>query len=191
LRDGDPALFDEPGGISYADGRLFIADTNNHAIRVAPVQGGPVTTLQLHPLDRLSPAAMPECPLPQVSVAAQTIGPGAAELVIDLTLGAGFHLNEQAPASVEVRLEGTALALDDGARERTIADPSFPLRVPLVARAGEDSVTVQLTFYYCAEGSEAACYFDQVELTAPVRVAAEATGHEVGITYGLRARGEA
>ncbi len=57
LRDGDPAQFKEPGGISYADGRLFIADTNNHAIRVAPVEGGPVETLQLHPLDRLSPGA--------------------------------------------------------------------------------------------------------------------------------------
>jgi len=56
-RDGDLAQFDEPGGIGYADGRLFIADTNNHAIRVAPAEGGPVETLQLHPLDRLRPGA--------------------------------------------------------------------------------------------------------------------------------------
>lgn len=189
LRDGEPALFDEPGGVSYADGRLFIADTNNHAIRVAPVDGGPVTTLQLHPLDRLTPAALPECPLPRVAVGAQTIAPGAAELVIDLTPGAGYHLNEQAPASVELRLEGTALAPDDGALERTIADPSLPLRVPLIARVGEDRVTARLTYYYCAEGSDAACYFDQVELTAPVTVAADAAGHEVRLTYQRGAGG--
>ena len=36
-RDGPPdtAMFHEPGGISVADGRLYVADTNNHAVRVA------------------------------------------------------------------------------------------------------------------------------------------------------------
>lgn len=52
--DGERARFNEPRAISYADGRLWIADTNNHAIRVAPVDGGPVTTLRLHPLERLT-----------------------------------------------------------------------------------------------------------------------------------------
>ena len=31
---GAEACFDEPAGLSYAGGRLFIADTNNHAIRI-------------------------------------------------------------------------------------------------------------------------------------------------------------
>lgn len=34
LRDGDAPLFYEPGGVSVADGKLYVADTNNHAIRV-------------------------------------------------------------------------------------------------------------------------------------------------------------
>ena len=34
--DGDAAVaeFDEPGGISYADGILYVADTNNHVVRL-------------------------------------------------------------------------------------------------------------------------------------------------------------
>jgi DNA-binding beta-propeller fold protein YncE len=32
--DGAQATFNEPGGISAAEGRLFVADTNNHAIRI-------------------------------------------------------------------------------------------------------------------------------------------------------------
>ncbi|MGD8856815.1 MAG: thioredoxin-like domain-containing protein, partial [Chloroflexota bacterium] len=34
-RDGGEALFNEPGGLSLGDGKLYIADTNNHVIRVA------------------------------------------------------------------------------------------------------------------------------------------------------------
>ncbi|MGI5818706.1 MAG: thioredoxin-like domain-containing protein [Armatimonadota bacterium] len=51
--DGRQAAFNEPRDVSCADGRLWIADTNNHAIRVAPLDGGPVSTLRLHPLERL------------------------------------------------------------------------------------------------------------------------------------------
>ncbi|MFO8082521.1 MAG: thioredoxin-like domain-containing protein [Armatimonadota bacterium] len=51
--DGHAATFNEPRDLSCAGGRLWIADTNNHAIRVAPIEGGPVSTLHLHPLGRL------------------------------------------------------------------------------------------------------------------------------------------
>lgn len=45
--DADDAEFWEPGGISLADGRIFVADTNNHAIRVADLDSGQVTTLEI------------------------------------------------------------------------------------------------------------------------------------------------
>jgi hypothetical protein len=45
--DGATPIFNEPRDLSVADDRIWIADTNNHAIRVAPVDGGPVSTLQL------------------------------------------------------------------------------------------------------------------------------------------------
>jgi DNA-binding beta-propeller fold protein YncE len=33
--------------LSYADGRLFVADTNNHAIRIIDLKGNTVTTLPI------------------------------------------------------------------------------------------------------------------------------------------------
>ena len=33
--------------VSVAGGRMYIADTNNHAIRVADLESGVVTTLEL------------------------------------------------------------------------------------------------------------------------------------------------
>ncbi|HEX8091522.1 MAG TPA: thioredoxin-like domain-containing protein, partial [Blastocatellia bacterium] len=38
LRDGAGAAFDEPGGVSAAFGKLYVADTNNHAIRVVDLK---------------------------------------------------------------------------------------------------------------------------------------------------------
>lgn len=49
LRDGSgaEARFYEPGGISAGDGVLYVADTNNHAVRVVDLETGMVTTLVL------------------------------------------------------------------------------------------------------------------------------------------------
>ena len=58
--DGEPGLRDgsgpdarlaEPGGLSVASGRLFVADTNNHAVRVADLDGGPLRTLEVRGLE--------------------------------------------------------------------------------------------------------------------------------------------
>lgn len=48
-RDGPAAdaLFREPGGISAAGDRLYVADTNNHAIRVIDLGTGDVATLPI------------------------------------------------------------------------------------------------------------------------------------------------
>jgi len=47
-RTDDPATFDEPAGITAADGKLFVADTNNHLIRVVDLEdGNRVSTLSI------------------------------------------------------------------------------------------------------------------------------------------------
>ena len=49
LQDGVSGQLYEPGGVSCAGGRLYIADTNNHAIRVADLSTGRLWTLELRP----------------------------------------------------------------------------------------------------------------------------------------------
>ena len=52
--DGAPtaARFYEPGGLSIAAGKIFVADTNNHAIRTVDLASGQVATLTI---ERLTP----------------------------------------------------------------------------------------------------------------------------------------
>jgi DNA-binding beta-propeller fold protein YncE len=47
--DGDAATacFSEPSGVAVAAGRLYVADTNNHAVRVVEMDTGQVSTLML------------------------------------------------------------------------------------------------------------------------------------------------
>lgn len=47
---GGAALLSEPGGLSAARGRLYVADTNNHAVRVVDLHSGEVATLALRGL---------------------------------------------------------------------------------------------------------------------------------------------
>jgi thiol-disulfide isomerase/thioredoxin len=46
-RDGPEPLFYEPGGLDLAEGKLFVADTNNHAIRVVDLATLETSTLVL------------------------------------------------------------------------------------------------------------------------------------------------
>jgi len=45
------AHFSEPSGLAVAGGTLYVADTNNHAVRAADLASGTVRTLMLRGLD--------------------------------------------------------------------------------------------------------------------------------------------
>src|SRR6185436_19799034 len=60
--DGSMASFYEPGGLSVANGKLYIADTNNHAVRLVDLKTKAATTLNikgLQPPASGDPAAPP------------------------------------------------------------------------------------------------------------------------------------
>ncbi len=46
------ARFREPSGLAVAGGNLYVADTNNHAIRVVTLATGDVATLELRGLEK-------------------------------------------------------------------------------------------------------------------------------------------
>jgi hypothetical protein len=46
------ARFNEPGGLAIAGGKLFIADTNNHVIRVVELTTKKVSTLSIQLLEK-------------------------------------------------------------------------------------------------------------------------------------------
>ncbi len=51
FEDGDTPAFWEPGGLAIDGGVLYVADTNNHAIRVVDIETGQTSTLVLSGLE--------------------------------------------------------------------------------------------------------------------------------------------
>jgi hypothetical protein len=105
--DGARATFYEPGGISAANGKLFVADTNNQAIRVVDLKTKTVSTLKI---ENLTPPSVTTAEtenfspnLQENKVAAQTISANSNNsLVFQITLPEGFHLNTAAPNRFEI-----------------------------------------------------------------------------------------
>jgi hypothetical protein len=182
LDDGERATFDEPGGISVAMGKLYIADTNNHAIRVADLKTRRVETLQIKGLDRLRPRArMEKFAGERIELPAQTVEPGNAELLLRLELPPGYKLNAQAPSGVTVAL--------GQASPQSFRDPKFPLSVPVKVSEGETKLSVTYTLYYCESGKESLCYFKEALLSAPVKAKRGAGGNRLNASYKLQLPG--
>ncbi len=163
---GSTARFYEPGGLDVADGKLYIADTNNHAIRVLDLVSGTVGTLPLHGIERLhgsTPAFTGAShPLP-----ARTVPAGSTRLRLALTLPAGYKLNPDVPSQVRWHATGDALQVQ---AEQEL--PSLTSELPVDLQPGQSAITADLTLYYCSSGQEGVCLLEQVRLTLPLTVAA-------------------
>jgi len=179
--DGAQSSFYEPGGLSFAGGKLYVADTNNHAIRVVDAHTGETSTLMLR---GLRPPEMSAEKLAETNA----IAPNAEEnklapqrlqkaddgaLAINVDLPAGYHLNESAPQRAQVSIESGAehVALAGDQRMLILKDVRLPLRVPLHARnTGAAELRIQLTLYYCRIDNTGTCRIKTLILRAPIAI---------------------
>ena len=94
--------------MTYLDGKLYLADGNNHQIRVLDLASKKVSTLMLTNLEMLTEGTSSEefsgrlVELPEME-----IGVGSGKLTIDLNLPDGYKLNEAAPTLLEWRSSTT------------------------------------------------------------------------------------
>ncbi len=189
LRDGERPLFDEPGGISIADGKLYIADTNNHVVRVADLQTGRTVTLELKGVQRLRPRprAVSSFSGDVLTVPAQRVTPGAGTLVLSLQLPKGHKLSEQAPSLVSLRVEGDPVVrFAQGETTLTLRRPTFPISLPVVFREGQGRFIVEWTLYYCRADVGGLCYFAEARQEVPVEVKPNAAAPRLSLQYEVK-----
>lgn len=184
--DGSSPSFYEPGGLSIAGDKLFIADTNNHAVRVVDLKTKRASTLAikgLRPPDlsfltqRDGEESAPN--QKEITAAAQRLlETTAGELLIDVALPAGYHLNAAAPQRYKVTVEEGApqtLSVPDGAA-RVRKGLQLPLRLPIQAgAAGRAKLRVETTLYYCREDNTGTCRVKTLVWRIPVEVTADKT----------------
>ncbi len=165
--DGAAPQFYEPGGLAFAGGRLFVADTNNHSIRVLDPVSGAATTLVLYGIEEYrAPVAATEAILLDPVVAA----PGDHRLEISVRLPEGYVLNDLAPLHI-----GWSGEVASG--EFSAVAPDSPITVTLSGLTGGNVVVrVDLTIYYCTANAKELCLIDQAAYEVPLMIAAGGVG---------------
>ncbi len=180
---GTDAEVDEPGGISAAGNRLFIADTNNHAIRVLDLTTDTMSTILFPNPEMLQMSDQPtviggnSAQGETLSLPEQTVAPGDGAITVRIVLPDGYKINPDAPSRSEWNNEGEAIDIPEAERAQGFATAEFSL--PVTLTAGSDTLYGVVTTYYCEAVNESLCYIDEVNVEAPVTVSADADTSEI------------
>ena len=180
--DGSSSSFYEPGGLALANDKLYIADTNNHAIRVVDLKTKQARTLRINgltpPAKSFAPSESAAAPnAEEIKTAPQQLRSGAnATLEINVELPPGYHLNPMAPQRYKVSVEdGKNIELDEKLAARSAKDLKLPLRIPVNAvSAGAARVKAQVTLFYCREDNTGTCRIKTLVWQIPVQVTTDA-----------------
>jgi len=199
--DGAQSAFYEPGGLSVANGKLYVADTNNHAVRVVDLKTKQTSTLVIKGLrppatnaqveaqdsNQLAPNAE-EIKLQPQRLHAQT----DATLQIEVALPTGYHVNTLAPNRYQISIESGAQSLSTASGQKTLTqieqNLSLPLRLPLRSLApGKSELRVALTIFYCREDNTGTCLIKTLVWRVPVEVTTDASAtREVRVQSTIR-----
>ncbi|HEV3344102.1 MAG TPA: thioredoxin-like domain-containing protein [Pirellulales bacterium] len=181
----EPAQFDEPAGISAADGRLYVADTNNHLIRVVDLKhDNRVTTLAIEGLTAPQPKEETAEKAPSVDktieVPAAALKPdkGQVHISVSLDLPDGYKINPEAPMAYRLESQAKEGVLDRKGFGKSVKlgepAPEFKIDLPLAAEAGTDQLKLSLAYYYCQDRAGGLCKVGTVAWKISFKLDAEA-----------------
>ncbi|XP_073540766.1 NHL repeat-containing protein 2 [Phyllobates terribilis] len=178
--------FSEPGGLCAAsDGRvLYVADTNNHQIKVLDMETKMVSVLPVlcrEPGDDVVDSALPilikkpKLPksTPNVQLQPAPVSPGQTlQLVLNLQLPAGAKLTEGAPSFWFLFTEGHDWLLAGQRTYGEIGSVTEPGRVevtlPLQFPCADPELRLGVCVYYCTQ--DTTCMMKSVSFSQPLLV---------------------
>jgi thiol-disulfide isomerase/thioredoxin len=184
-RDGgsidEPPQFDEPGGVSLLGSNLFVADTNNHSIRVVDVKTGKARTIKLTGVTApiVSKAAAPKFPrAKRIEPALSNVAPGSeVTFEVTLTVPKGYKLNPDSPIVYLLETPGPSrnfIAAEVSPTGEKIDPPTetFSIKVPLIksfAEGEELAVTLSMSVFVCKNGSAGFCTVNNYVWDVPMK----------------------
>jgi thiol-disulfide isomerase/thioredoxin len=180
-RDGAEPRFYEPGGLSGAGERLYVADTNNHVIRVVDLASATVATLALADPDGLLASGAVGSALSVLELPPQEVRPGQGRVRLLLALPAGLKLNRQAASRLVWQGDADGVVqIAPPDREALLADKPLPYDTPATFAIGGGVLRGELTLYYC-EDEEALCLIHRVALAVPVTGSADSAHADISV----------
>jgi thiol-disulfide isomerase/thioredoxin len=188
-----PAQFAEPGGLSFAAGRLYIADTNNQAVKIADTLGQSVQPLEiegLSPPPTHEPAADEFAAKGTAPAALPTARMAAGDTLrfdFSFKLPAGYKLNKEAPITCRLRTaEPTELiAKSQLSKRHSVTQEEggkASVSIPVAHKSGRALLEVALSFTYCRDGVGGLCKLGTARWTVPVEVATTGGAESIPLT---------
>ncbi|XP_017338651.1 NHL repeat-containing protein 2 isoform X1 [Ictalurus punctatus] len=180
--------FNEPGGLCVAEGDtlIYIADTNNHHIKVLDLETKTVSMFPISVVEvdsSFAPAASTAAivKVPKLPKSAPVLNmpmlPVSAGQVIDihlsLTLPAGTKLTKNAPSFWSLSAEGNEWLLQGHSVTGSIADLSQPLfitcTIPPHLQTHDPTLTLN-AWVYCCLSEGGACMMKAVSFRQPLHI---------------------
>jgi thiol-disulfide isomerase/thioredoxin len=165
--------FNEPGGLSVAGDLLFVADTNNHLIRVVNLKTKAIRTLTLTGVTPPKPpvSEKPFFPDPITTKLSTVTLPadGTVTLKIAVELAAGYKLNPEAP--MEYLLEGISAQGAPFEQTGKLDKPqtAFSIDIPAAKLKGAALLKVSLAYYPCQEQAGGLCFIRSQVWEIPIQ----------------------
>lgn len=176
-----PPSFNEPAGLTIAAGRLYVADTNNHLIRVVHLdEDYRVSTLAIAGLEPPAPReeqiSAQFAQAEAIELSPMTVRPvdGAVRFAVSIDMPAGYKVNELAPISYQIECVKGAAFVDPSVlgMPRRLEKPAsrFELAVPVTNTSGGASLKVSLNYFYCQDGGQGLCKMRSISWLVPLRL---------------------
>lgn len=192
-RDGDASVaeFDEPGGLDFAEGKLYVADTNNHVIRIIDLTAGTVETLQFtNPEALVIESAEPtilggnSAAGLELTLDVQNVRAGEGAILFHFILPEGYKINELTESYIELSSDNSSISF--AGTQHPILETN--VGIPTSFSAGEATITATITLFYCEYDSY--CLIDEVTIHQPLVVGEEGESYilierEVQLPEGL------
>ena len=185
----EPLQLSEPGGISAAEGRLYVADTNNHRIVLIDLASLEASELKIDGLTPPQPRRSTTPPLEPDAVALgpQTISAGnELPVTVNLAVPDGYKLNELAPVTWEVFAEKNQTVIAEnvlGLRdEAVVTEGRAEFRLPLTGQRGETTLLIRMNYGFCADNSSL-CRLASAAWRIPVRVTGKSGIEELSLEF--------
>ncbi len=162
----DLGSYYEPGGLCSIGDVLYIADTNNHLIRILNKAKRTVSTLRFKNLDKLAPPQ--ESKHTSVRLDKRTIRRGGGIIEIRIPLPEGYQPAADAPHSIQVESSDIqSIQFDYSKSKISIQSDALVARYAVSASSGQAEIGIRTVVYYCSKGS-GLCLIDMQHVTLPV-----------------------
>src|SRR5262249_11962427 len=168
------AQLNEPNGLCFVGDTMYIADSNNHLLRACHLADGQVRTLSFTGLEKLTRKMPSSLSGQEIKLPLARVSPKAEALTLEVMLPAGTKLNLSGPSKLK-SASADARIVDVGDFKESIQGTR--IAVPIRAKPGQTTVTLEADVYYCSKANEGLCYFKWARLLLPVVVAEEGSAN--------------